>query len=192
MMACNNPEVPCALVISNNFLFLIRDDWWDMSFVNAVGETGSAEDDERTWEFVGRIRRIWEPFRIHSWHTAPKTEILGHKDVVHCWLIEGYKTPTTQTHGPQSRLSRNTQQTSAAKYLLHRAFPIPMGSSEPEAALPALPEKHAQLGTLSDESWGRSTMTRCVTVLAYIPHLFPRYAQGLTIDTSTRCSVCCH
>ena len=51
---CTNLEVPCTSVISSDFLFLVRDDWWDMPFVNAVTEAGSVEDDERTWEFLGR------------------------------------------------------------------------------------------------------------------------------------------
>ena len=89
--ACNNPEVPCTLVISSNFLFLVRDDWWDMSFANTVGKQEAPKMMSARVNSLGGIRRIWEPFRIHSWHTAPKTEIFEHKDVVHCWLIEGYR-----------------------------------------------------------------------------------------------------
>ena len=48
MMAYNNLEAPCTVAIS----------------MNAVTEAGlgSAEDDERTWEFLGPgIQRIREP-----------------------------------------------------------------------------------------------------------------------------------
>ena len=56
MMTCNNPEAPSTLAISSDFLFLVWDGWWDTPFVNAMTEAGlgSAEDDERPWEFLGR------------------------------------------------------------------------------------------------------------------------------------------
>ena len=56
MMAYNNLEAPRTVAISSDSLFLVRDDWWDTPFVNAVTEAGlgSAEDDERPWEFLGR------------------------------------------------------------------------------------------------------------------------------------------